>query len=208
MREATTPSIDTFLVKLAARCNLACSYCYFFFGEDQSWRLQPKTITAETVEALVRNLANLRSRQSKPFAVVLHGGEPLLLGLGRLEGIFRSLRSVLDDAVPVSIQTNGTLLSMEILDLCSLYRISISVSIDGPEAINDRFRLTVGGKSLFSKTIGGIALLKNHSDSAFLFAGTLTVVDPQSDPISAYRFLKDLGSLSTDFLFKDGNHDC
>jgi len=205
-REMPAP-IDTVLVKLAARCNLACSYCYFFFGEDQTWRKQPKAISDSTVAALASNLADLRQRQAKNFAVVLHGGEPLLLGAKRLGGIFQTLRGALKRDTPISLQTNGALINVEILDLCSEYEVSISVSIDGPQSINDKNRLTAAGRSLFEKTVSGIASLRNHPDSNFLFAGTLTVVDPASDPGEIYSFLKGIGSPSTDFLFKDGNHD-
>ena len=164
-------------------------------------------ISDVTVAALVSNLADLRRRQEQAFAVVLHGGEPLLIGAKRLGVIFEQLRSVLDEIIPISIQTNGTLISQAILDLCSLHRISISVSIDGPQFTNDKYRITATGSSLFSKTLDGISLLRNHPDWQFLFAGTLSVVDPQSDPVEVYQFLKDIGSPSADFLFKDGNHD-
>ena len=53
----------------------------------------------------------------------------------------------------------------------------------------------------------GIDLLDSHAERDFLFAGTLSVIQPASDPEIVYGFLKDLGSPSMDFLFQDGNHD-
>ena len=52
--------VDTVLLKVAARCNLACTYCYFFYAEDRSWLKQPKFISDTTVDALVENLVELQ----------------------------------------------------------------------------------------------------------------------------------------------------
>ena len=72
--------IDTILLKTASRCNIACSYCYVYQLGDQGWRRQPPTMSRSTVDATVRRLDELRRAQDRDFAVVLHGGEPLLLG--------------------------------------------------------------------------------------------------------------------------------
>src|SRR5579871_96327 len=80
----TTGLVDTVLVKVAARCNLACDYCYFFFTEDQRWRQQPPQISSPLIESLALNLEHLLQVQGQGFALVLHGGEPLLLGEAKL----------------------------------------------------------------------------------------------------------------------------
>ena len=199
---------DTILVKVTARCNLACSYCYFFFSEDQRWRHQPAQISVEVLSALADNLRDLSEHQAGGFAVVLHGGEPLLLGGAKLKEALSILRRVLpQERIPISIQTNGALITNEILDICSEFRTTISVSIDGPAEVNDKFRLTHGGESSFEKTLNGIALLREHRDTSFLFSGTLTVINPDFSPQYVYGFLKDLGSPKVDFLYRDGNHD-
>ena len=70
--------IDTVLVKLASRCNLACDYCYVYQMGDEAWRLQPKRMAEATAEALAGQLARLVERQGRPLSVVFHGGEPLV----------------------------------------------------------------------------------------------------------------------------------
>jgi uncharacterized protein len=37
------------VLKTAERCNLNCSYCYFFNGFDQTYLKRPKFITKETI---------------------------------------------------------------------------------------------------------------------------------------------------------------
>ena len=143
------------------------------------------------------------------FAVVLHGGEPLLLGFQRLAMLLRGLRAKLrPDRYPTSIQTNGALLSERYLDLFSETRASVSVSIDGPVQANDLGRLDHRGTSTFAATMSGIERLATHADSKFLFAGTLSVIQPTIEPGRIYKFLKKLRTPSMDFLLQDGNHDC
>ena len=204
----STGRLDTVLVKTASRCNIDCSYCYVYQGRDTSWRLQPKRMRREVAAALHDRLVEQAQRQEAGFAIVLHGGEPLLLGFGELAALLRGLRAHLTpDRHPISIQTNGTLLSEELLDLFAETHTSVSVSIDGPPEANDLARLDHRGESTHAATMHGISRLASHSDSEFLFAGTLSVIQPAVDPRLVYEFLKALGTPNMDFLLQDGNHD-
>ena len=200
--------VDTVLVKTASRCNFDCSYCYVYRGPDTSWRLQPKRMGREVVTALQDRLVEQAEHQEAGFAIVLHGGEPLLLGFRELAALLRGLRVRLSpERHPISIQTNGALLSGKLLDLFAETRTSVSVSIDGPPPVNDLARLNHRGESTCAATVRGIRLLASHCEREFLFAGTLTVIQPAADPEIVYEFLKRLGTPGMDFLLQDGNHD-
>ena len=204
----TAGRVDTVLIKTASRCNFDCSYCYVYQGPDQSWRSQPKRMSQAVSLALSDRLVEQAEQQQAGFAIVLHGGEPLLLEFRELARLLRSIRNRLPpDRYPISLQTNGALLSGRLLNLFAETHTSVSVSIDGPAEANDVARLDHRGKSTFARTLGGIELLAKHPESKFLFAGTLTVVQPEIDPEFIYRFLKELGTPSMDFLLQDGNHD-
>ena len=205
---ASSGRLDTVLVKTASRCNIDCSYCYVYSGPDTTWRLQPKRMHREVAEALCERLVDQARRQNAGFAIVLHGGEPLLLGFDDLAALLRGLRVHLaPHRHPISIQTNGTLLSEKLLNLFAETRASVSVSIDGPPEANDLARLDHRGNSTYAATMRGIRLLASHPESEFLFAGTLSVIQPVVDPALVYGFLKGLGSPNMDFLLQDGNHD-
>lgn len=205
----TAGRVDTVLVKTASRCNFDCSYCYVYQGPDQSWRSQPKRMSQAVAVALSDRLVEQAEQQEAGFAIVLHGGEPLLLGFRELARLLRRIRNQLSpDRYPISLQTNGALLSERLLDLFAETQTSVSVSIDGPAEANDLARLDHRGKSTFAATLRGIKLLAKHPEGTFLFAGTLTVIQPAIDPDLIYGFLKELGTPSMDFLLQDGNHDC
>ena len=173
---------------------------------DDGWKSMPKAISTETIRALSASLATLSRDQGTAFTTVLHGGEPLLLGARRLEHLLASLRDSLGYKHTICMQSNGMLISDEILRICSDFKTSISISLDGPKEINDRFRVGHRGESTFEKVLAGISKLRNHPSSEYLFSGLLTVVDPSSDPRKVYEYLKSLGAPSLDFLYRDGNH--
>lgn len=198
--------IDTVLVKVASRCNINCSYCYVYNMGDDGWKDMPTLISRSTVEALAAALGQLSRDQERPFATVFHGGEPLLLGPRRLQFLLSSLRAVLPHSYPLCMQTNGMLITREILDLCSEFGVSISVSLDGPKAVNDRFRLDKRGQSTHERVVAGIELLRQHPAAGALYAGLLCVIDPFSSARATYDYFKSLSAPSIDFLYRDGNH--
>ncbi|RZJ89526.1 MAG: radical SAM protein, partial [Chryseobacterium sp.] len=196
----------TVLVKVASRCNINCTYCYVYNMGDDNWKNLSKFISEETIDALCISLQEFVENQTKRFSVVLHGGEPFLLGTKKLSHILSRLRSVLPDDYPISIQTNGILISYEILNICSKYRASVAVSIDGPEEVHNKYRVNHQSAGTFKQVIKGIDILASHADAEFLNAGLLAVIDPLSDASEVYRFFKTLSAPSVDFLYKDGNH--
>lgn len=175
-------------------------------GND-SWQDMPVYIAKETILAISSSLKKLAEDQAKKFAVVLHGGEPLMVGEQRLELLLRSLRESLTLDYPISIQTNGMLITNDILDICSQYKTNISVSLDGPQHVNDKFRVDKQGNGTYERVINGISKLKKHPDSEFLFSGLLAVIDPTTDPREVYSSFKELSVPSLDFIYRDGNHD-
>lgn len=142
--------IDTVLVKVASRCNINCTYCYVYNMGDSGWAEMPNHISQETTLAVAKSLDELTQIQTRPFAVILHGGEPLLLGAKKLDRVLSELRSVVPSACSFGLQTNGILITDEILDVCFKYKTTISVSIDGPKHVHDRARAGHNSLEVFS----------------------------------------------------------
>jgi uncharacterized protein len=198
--------IDTVLLKIASRCNIDCRYCYVYKLGDTGWLRLPKRMSAETCRATAAALGRLAREQERAFSVVLHGGEPLLLGAENLRRTMVELREALPADYPISIQTNGVLISREILDYCAEAKVSLSVSLDGPNIVHDQNRVGFSGDGTFGRVLEGIRILQDHPHCELLFAGILAVVDPESDPAEVYSFFKSLSPPSVDFIYRDGNH--
>jgi uncharacterized protein len=199
-------AIDTVLLKIAARCNLDCGYCYVYHLGDEGWRSQPKRMPLEVEVAVVEQLAELERSQDRGFSIVLHGGEPLLLGAARLAGFFSRVRNNLPERCSLHLQTNGTLLTTKIIGLCSEYGIGISISIDGPSAVHDKYRFDMRGNPSHERVAAAIRRLRTNPRHEQLFSGVLAVIDPVTNPVEVYQYLKSTGAPSIDFLYRDGNH--
>lgn len=200
-------TVDTVLLKVASRCNLDCGYCYVYHMGDDSWRSQPKLVSEQIAARVAASLGAQYRRQQTPFSVVLHGGEPLMLGPERLAKLCGMLRAELPHPCGIHVQTNGVLLSDAIIDVLVAYDVGISISIDGPASVHDRFRTDHAQVGSHARVAAGIARLTGRSDALPLFAGVLAVIDPTSDPAQVYAALKATGAPSLDFLVRDGNWD-
>jgi uncharacterized protein len=166
----------------------------------------PKVMSLETVQAVISNLRQLYEDQKSEFAVVLHGGEPLLLPHETLSILLDGLAKALPAACVRCIQTNGMLIDDALLDLCAQTNTTLSVSIDGPREVHNNFRVGFNDKGTFDGVVAGIERIKRHPEASRLFTGILCVIDPASSPRRVYDFFKTLEAPSIDFLFKDGNH--
>ena len=173
---------------------------------DDNWKNLTRIISEDTIEALCNSFEEFVKNQKKRFSVVLHGGEPFLLGSKKLSHLLGRLRKVLPNDYPISIQTNGILITNEILDICSRFRASVAVSIDGPEDVHNKYRVNHQATGTFRQVVKGINILVNHPDAQFLNAGLLAVIDPFTNAADVYNFFKTLSPPSIDFLYKDGNH--
>lgn len=197
--------LDTVLLKVASRCNLDCGYCYVYHMGDDGWRSQPTLMSDEVLEVTAQRLALQLRSQDAPFSVVLHGGEPLLLGTKRLDRFCSTLRSALPHPCGIHIQTNGVLLSDAVIDVLVRHEVGVSVSIDGSGDVHDRFRVDHRGRGSFDRVRAGIDRLVARADARPLFAGVLAVIDPRSDFREVYEALKATRAPSLDVLPRDGN---
>ena len=72
--------ISQLLVKVAARCNIDCTYCYWF--RDAAVYNKPKVMSPEVLDQLFHRIEQHVARYSLvEFPIILHGGEPLLWGV-------------------------------------------------------------------------------------------------------------------------------
>lgn len=172
---------------------------------DTGWARMPKRISQSTVQAIADNLRDLVDRQQQGFAIVLHGGEPLLLGAKGLDRLLACLSGSVAPRCSLNIQTNGILITNEILDVCAKHNTSLSVSLDGPPEVHDRSRVGHKGQPTYALVEAGLSKLCGHRATEQLFSGLLAVIDPESDPWVVYHHLKSFGAPSIDFLHRDGN---
>ncbi|WP_246273567.1 FxsB family cyclophane-forming radical SAM/SPASM peptide maturase [Phytohabitans houttuyneae] len=196
-----------FIVKVHQRCNLACSYCYVYTHADQTWRGRPDVMPAAVFTAFADRLGrHVRAHDLRRVQVVLHGGEPMLLGAAKLGQLAAALRAALPPGcdLRLGLQTNGVLLDEAALRELRRHRITVAVSVDGVAETHDRHRVTHAGRGSFASVRRALELLARpeHRDG---FGGLLCTVAPDTDPVACYRSLRAFDPPGIDFLLPHAN---
>jgi uncharacterized protein len=196
-----------FVLKLVDRCNLRCRYCYVFEFDREIAPQKPPILSLRTLyQALDAIRLHLRELRQRSVTITLHGGEPLLVGKARFRRYVEAIRGELSDYhVRLGLQTNAVLLDRDWLDLFDRYAVHFSISLDGPPATNDKFRITPAGRGTAAKVESAIASISEHP-AARCFQGILAVADPASSGAEVYRYFRRLGLRAVDFLLPDGNY--
>ena len=194
------------LLKVANRCNLNCTYCYWF--KDKSVYEKSKIINADVLQAFYLKLRrHIIKYKLSEFTVSLHGGEPLLAGKNVILGILNELTCIGKETsclVKFHIQSNILLCDEEWIEMFKTFNVRLGVSIDGPKSTHDLYRVDLAGKPTFDRTMVVIDKLKEKK----IHFGLLAVCDPLSDPEEICDFfINKLGITSFDILIPDANHD-
>jgi|SRR5215213_2021477 len=198
----------TFLLKIASRCNLDCTYCYVYQSADQSWRQRPRFMSPQVIQAAGERIADhVRQHQLECVDIVFHGGEPLLIGAEKFDLFAGTLRRLVPCSVNFGLQTNGTLLNEFWLNTLAEHRVRIGISLDGPQSVNDRGRPYHSGKGSFSDVMQSVERTRSREEWSRLLGGFLAVVDLQNSPDEVYDFFRSLGAESIDLILPDAHHD-
>ncbi|MBR9838481.1 MAG: quinohemoprotein amine dehydrogenase maturation protein [Rhodobacteraceae bacterium] len=139
--------LSTIILNVNTGCNLACTYCY---KEDLAIPSKGEKMRFETAKASIELLLKQASGRDR-INVVFFGGEPLSnMPLIREVVAYAEPRAAeLGKIVDFSLTTNATLLTEEMVDWFNAHRFALTVSMDGPKALHDVNRKTVGGKGTY-----------------------------------------------------------
>lgn len=198
--------LSMFILKVASRCNLNCSYCYVFNKGDLTWKQRPRVMREDTFDATLQRIRQhcLSSRQ-KLVTLSFHGGEPCLVGAERFDSWCEKARQLLGGLAEVRfvLQTNGTLLDEEWIELLLKHQVQVGISMDGPEQVHDRFRVDHKGRGSYNAVERGLTLLRERG----VPFGIISVIQLGADPLFIHHHFLKLGCSSISYLMPDFTHD-
>jgi uncharacterized protein len=193
------------VVKVAARCNIDCSYCYWF--RDPAVFKAPKLMSEAVADQLLLRVKEHVLRYSpEEFYMVLHGGEPLLWGRANFQSFADKCRVVeAETGTPVRLATttNGVLIDEDWVDCFERNQIGITVSIDGPAHIHDAKRKTFAGGPTHATVERGIGLLQKRG----VPFGVLAVCNPTFEAKDYVDYFSSIDASHYDILLPDSNFD-
>ena len=196
--------LDEFVFKIASRCNLNCSYCYMYNMGDNTYLKQPKVMSIDTVHAFARALKrHCQNNAIRRVDIAFHGGEPLLAGKDLIRETVKIINeTVVDVEVKYVIQTNGTLLDDDWMDLFNELDIQVGISIDGPKKFHDMYRVYHNNKGSFDEVVKGVNVRNNKS-----IGGLISVVNIKIPPKDLFDFYLSLNARSVNLLLPDCHYD-
>jgi len=199
------PIFTFLLVKLASRCNINCTYCYWF--RDADVYKKPAVLTVEAEDAMCDALEeHIVTFGLEQFSIVFHGGEPLLFPKHRFVKLQEKLIEVEERTgceITRGLCSNGILIDKEWTDIFQKFGVDVTVSLDGPPEIHDRFRVDMKGKGTLAQTLEGLACLRTSG----IEPGMIVVCNPGTDPERVVSFVvDDLGITHFDILPPDATH--
>ena len=197
--------ISQLLIKVATRCNIDCSYCYWF--RDAAVYDKPKLMSADVLQRLLQRIEEHVAKHSlADFPIILHGGEPLLWGVEnfyRFAGACEAISSRTGCEIPIAVTTNGVLIDNEWLDCFEAHNISVAISLDGPAHIHDIHRRTFQGNGTHAAVERAARMLASRDIGVI----ALAVCNPAFPPEHYVEFFAGCGISSYDIMIPDATVD-
>ncbi len=197
--------ITQLLVKVATRCNIDCSYCYWF--RDASVYNKPKLMSADVLHRLLQRIEQHVARYALvDFPIILHGGEPLLWGVENFHRFAQGCEDISSRTgceIPVAVTTNGLLIDDEWLDCFETRNISVAISIDGPAHIHDIHRRTFQGTGTHAAVERAARMLVSRD----IGVSALAVCQPAYPPEDYVAFFAACGITNYDIMIPDATVD-
>jgi uncharacterized protein len=189
---------QVFVKPAGAACNLGCAYCYYLERSDLSPRARPCRMPEDILEAYI--VQHIEAWADEEIRFSWHGGEPTVLGLDYFRTITRLQRAHGSPGRRITngIQTNGTLLDEAWCRFLAEEGFAVGLSLDGPQELHDRYRVTRNGEPTFERAVRGYRLLQEHGIPCEI----LCVVSDGNvrHPREVYRYFKELGVSHVTFL--------
>jgi len=189
---------QVFVKPAGSLCNLGCHYCYYLnkehlYPKDESFRMSDDVLEQYIVQHI----------EASPGSVIQfswHGGEPTILGLDYFRKIVALQRKHQQPhrRIVNGMQTNGTLLDEHWCRFLAEEGFIVGISLDGPEELHDRYRVTKDQNPTHKLAMRGYELLQQHR----IPSNILCVVHAQNvqHPSEVYRFFKQLKAHYVEFL--------
>lgn len=187
------------LVKPAgADCNLRCTYCFYL----EKAALYPAAARHRMPDNVLEHVLRTFLATDQPaHAIGWQGGEPTLMGLAFFRRVteLQTRHARPGRAVSNGLQTNATLLDDDWARHLARHGFLAGVSVDGPPAIHNRYRVGPDGRGAHAAALRGLAALRRQG-AAF---NVLALVSQANvgQPGALYRYLRDdLGVLHHQYI--------
>lgn len=146
----------TVIIKVTNGCNLACSYCSL--GEKKDFKYVNRQSLLQYL-CFACDVAILKNETD--VNIIFHGGEPTLITPDIYKGAIDVIRKkYLDLNIRFSMQSNGFIITDEMIEFLLEYDVHMGISMDGALQIHDLERKAANGAPTYEKVVANINRLQ------------------------------------------------
>jgi uncharacterized protein len=169
-------------------CNLDCAYCYYLEKEGLFANSRFRMHT-EVLETFIRQYIEAQPASQVTFA--WQGGEPGLMGLPFYRKALELQQKYARPGMVIenTFQTNGILLNEEWATFFRQHNFLVGLSLDGPQAVHDAYRVDKGGRPTFDRVFKALRLLQKYQVDVNILACVQAASAGKGAQI--YRFFRD-----------------
>lgn len=174
---AEEPVLKSLCLHVAHDCNLRCGYCFADTGDFGGHRaLMSKEVAQKAIEFAIKG-----SKQRHNLELDLFGGEPLM-NMPVVKFIVDYVRKREKETgknIKLTLTTNGTLLTDEIVTYLNDNRVMLVLSLDGSKKTHDHMRPYPGHLGSFDKAVEGFKkVIESRRGRNYYLRGTYTHYNP------------------------------
>jgi len=157
-------SVDQITLAVTEQCNLRCFYCIYSGKFPWRRRHSSKTMNWSCAKRAI-DFYLVHSKDNPTPALTFYGGEPFL----NFSLIKKCITYIRDKGgkLHFGVTTNGTLLDETIINFLIKNDVRLTISLDGPKEIHDRYRKSIQGNGSYDKIIANLQRIRKNSKKYF-----------------------------------------
>ena len=185
------PAVSVLVKPASSACNMTCDYCFYRDEAEQRTAAFKGFMTLSTAEHLLRRAIDFADQTC---SFLFQGGEPTLVGLDWFRQFLTLEERIIAESgkklqVFHAIQTNGYALDGDWAAFFAEHQFLVGVSLDGTQALHDKYRHGPGMSGSFEQVRNGIHLLEQyHVEYNILSVVTADAAEEIGD---VYRFFRE-----------------
>lgn len=143
------PQMHLLIKPASGMCNMQCDYCFYC---DEAEKRRQKSFGLMSLETLEQMLKKTLRYADGSCTIAFQGGEPTLAGLPFFEQVIVLTERYKKPNLQVmyALQTNGYAINEEWCQFFKQHHFLIGLSVDGTEAIHNRYRHDHQGNDTYS----------------------------------------------------------
>lgn len=181
-------NITILLKPASSSCNYNCRYCFYYDIADNRSIKNYGIIQPETIDNLLDKVFNFFNEKTQ-INFAFQGGEPTVAPISTFKYFIQQVQLKKKEFhhIGYSIQTNGSMINDEWINLFKQYNFLVGISLDGFKENHNYFRL-IKNKPTFNEVMKTINLLQKNN----IQYNILTVLTNKlaQHPVKLFNFIK------------------